>query len=479
MTQEHPPDIIFVVIDTCRADLFYDLLDDGKLPNLNKVFVKSTDYRRAISAAPWTVPAHGSLFTGLYPTDHRTSAADPNFKPPNKPLAEQLQNRGYWTAGISANPWISPSYGFDQGFNQFKTAYDLFWGGAAKADLGGLSTRTSQLRTLLGRMSLKSSAKTLGNIVYEKTLAKRSDSGAKRTTTEAIGLLKKQLNRPKFIFLNYMEPHLEYSPPEKFALDELPSGIDMDEAMDVNQDPWLYIAGEIEMSEKDFSILRALYRAEIRYLDSQIGRLVSYLESTGKFCDTCLVIAGDHGEHIGEHGLMDHQYSLSQELVHVPLSVRYPSMAEGSQVKSLVETRRICPTLCQVAGLDPNTPELEPLLNDEHESVAIAEYPEPQPTLESLKERTGGSADSIKKYDRSLHSIQIGDWKYVEGSDGDSNLYNLAVDPTENNRVQNQLMANKLRERLHEERGELSERGSRQSGIDTQTVDRLKDLGYI
>jgi len=103
------------------------------------------------------------------------------------------------------------------------------------------------------------------------------------------------------LFVNYLEPHLEYRPPEEFAEQFLPEGISYDEAMDIPQDAWRYIAGKAELSDRDFDVLRSLYRAEITYLDHRIDELKQLLETHGEWEDTVFVVTGDHSENIGDH----------------------------------------------------------------------------------------------------------------------------------------------------------------------------------
>ncbi|MGQ4557304.1 sulfatase-like hydrolase/transferase [Halobellus sp. GM3] len=476
MSDRGHPNIIFIVIDTCRAKTFYDLLDAGKLPWFKHIFDQSIDFRRATAPAPWTVPSHASLFTGLYPDDHRSSANSPNFNPPNTPLAKRLKEYGYETAGISANPWVSPNYNFDIGFDRFKTAYDFFWNGTGKDDLRKLSSRKKQFHTLLKQTSWKSIPKTVIDIIYEKTMAKRSDSGAQRITEDAINFLSSN-NSPKFLFLNYMEPHLEYDPPEKLAVEELPPDVDLQKAYSTNQNPWEYLAGNIEMDPADFEILRGLYRAEIRYLDSQIGKLFNRIEQDD-INETCFVVVGDHGENIGEHRLMDHQYSIYQTLIHVPLAIRYPKRIEPGRIEKPVETRHICETLCQLVGeQSQNRTNKSLIAPSELDDEIIAEYPDPQPSLDDLRNRVGSLGESIMDFDRALRAIRYDKWKLIEGSDGHTELYNLDVDPEESTPISNEKIQHRLRKKLHSKRGELKMTDSEGKGQEVN--DRLKDLGYL
>ncbi|GGK81231.1 sulfatase-like hydrolase/transferase [Haloarcula sebkhae] len=473
------PNIIFIVVDTCRASTFYNLLEGGKLPNFESVLDDAAIYENATAAAPWTVPSHGSMFTGLYPSRHGTSANSPNFDPPNAAIAQVLHDEGYHTVGISANPWVSPGFGFDKGFDQFKTAYDLFWGGAEIGDIRNLSSRREQILALSERVTLTSSFKTIGNIAYEKFWAKRSDSGAKKITSDALSILDNNHANAQFLFLNYMEPHLDYKPPDNLANDELPDNVELHEARHLNQNPWKYIAGQESVSPEHFEILRSLYRAEIRYLDTQIGRLLEGLSKKDILDDTCIIVAGDHGENIGDHGLMDHQYCLYQTLVHVPLAIRYPDTVTPRSVTDLVETKDIYGTLCEIANVGDGNISNSLLNEEKRDNLAISEYPEPQPSMNALEQRAGKIKDEVREYDRSLRAIRIGPWKFIEGSDGFTELYNLRKDPTETAPVDDTDQADRLRSKLTNELGELNDGTNEEASVNETTQSRLEDLGYI
>ncbi|WP_420182763.1 sulfatase [Haloarcula sp. KBTZ06] len=473
------PNIIFLVVDTCRASTFHGLLEQGKIPNFESLLDGAVLYENATAAGPWTVPSHGSMFTGLYPSQHGTSADNPKFNPPNTPIAQILREEGYHTVGISANPWISPGFNFDKGFDRFKTAYDLFWGGADLGDIRNLSSRREQFRALTDRVTMMSGAKTIGNIAYEKFWAKRFDSGAKKITSDALSILKNTADGPQFLFLNYMEPHLDYEPPDDLARDELPGDVELEEARQLNQNPWKYIAGQESMSPQHFEILRSLYRTELRYLDTQIGRLLEELKQRNVMDNTCIVIAGDHGENIGDHGLMDHQYCLYQTLVHVPLAIRYPDTIAPRNVTDPVETKEIYGALCEIANAGSEDVE-NPLLKEEDRgNQVISEYPEPQPSMDALEERAGKLDDETREYDRSLRAIRIGPWKLIEGSDGLTELYNLEEDPTETTPVCDTEQAERLHNLLVDELGELTDGMNKESNVDETTQGRLEDLGYI
>lgn len=482
MTSRTRPNIIFVVLDTCRADTFYQLLDEGRLPGIERITSNAKEYRCATAVAPWTVPSHGSMFSGLYPTDHGTSADDPYFDPPTTPLAERLRLEGYETVGLSANPWITQNFEFSAGFERFKTESELFWGGSDLSDVGRLDSQRDQVVALFKRLSLISAPKTLANATYAKFLANRKDDGAKRLTNDAIRwLASRSSDSPFFLFCNYVEPHLEYDPPSEFLREELPDEVDMKTARSVSQDQWAYVAGNEKMTEDDFEILRHLYLAEIRYLDSQLARLFERLANEDLLEDTAIILVSDHGENIGEHGLMDHQYCLYETLLHVPLVIRYPPVFEAGTASALVETHRLYETVTDLAGIEGTESRTAPSLlgNDDSSEYAIAEYTTPQPSIETLDDEYGPLGDDVWQYDRALRAIRNDRWKYIEGSDGLAELYDLHADPDESTPVENGNVQNELQDELETRRGTLHGPSTEYADIDAANREQLQDLGYL
>lgn len=472
------PNVVLLVLDTARARTVHDLLDAGRLPTLERALADARRYRRATSVAPWTVPAHASLFGGTYPADHGSSAADPGFDPPTTPLAERLRRAGYATAGLSANLWVSPSFGFDAGFDRFKTALDLFWGGTDLAGIAKIDGRAGRIAALLERTSPTDWPKSLANAVYAKWLAKRRDAGAGRLTTDAARWLR-SAPEPHFLFCNLMEAHLPYEPPEPYLSAELPAGVDPATARAIEQDQWAYLTGAIDLGEREFEILRALYRAEIRRLDDRLGRLFDAAEATER--ETALVVVADHGENVGEHGLMDHQYSLHGTLLDVPLAVRHPPAFEPGRTDALVETRSLYATVLDLAGLDPPDCVAPSLADGGAREHAIAEYTAPQPSLDELAAEYGPLGPSVRRLDRALRSIRTDRWRLIEGSDGSCRLYDRRADPDETAPVDRPAIERRLRDRLAAERGPTTGRSDEAGRSESAgaTRERLRDLGYL
>jgi arylsulfatase A-like enzyme len=400
-------------------------------------------------------------------------------------LAGLLNQAGYRTVAVSNNTWVSGEFGFDRGFDEFIATWQLFQDAVDFGDIA--QTRTGTLDRLRGVLSKfrGNPAKNLANLVYGQFFRKRHDEGAGRTNEIVDGKISEWSNDdPLFLFLNYLEPHLEYRPPRRFATEWLPDGVGIEEARRVNQDAWAYVTGAVDMSERDFEILRGLYRAELAYLDTRLRELYELFEEAGVAEETLFVVTGDHGENIGDHGLMDHQYGLQETLLRVPLVLSGPGVAEDEQVKRPVQLVDLFPTMLDLA--DVAVPDELPgrsLVGGEGppaDRPTYAEYLAPQPPISTLESRYECRRD-VGEFDRQLRTVRHEGWKYVAGSDGTEWLFDIGEDPGENSNLADE-RPEKLEHvggRLEEWVGTLPEVESGTVSMDDETRNRLEDLGYL
>ncbi|MDT3435463.1 sulfatase [Haloarcula sp. 1CSR25-25] len=485
------PNILFIILDTARGQTVLPGLKNGLMPATGRIASEGTTFRNVSTVAPWTLPSHASLFTGRYTSDHDTHRGSTHFDQAAQPLAARLQKEGYTTVGISGNIWVSPEFGFDAGFDQFSMKWDVFWGGADLSRIRAADGLGPRVRALRSELSFKNAPKTVLNAIYGRYVGNRYDDGAWLTTKRAIRWIEDyQSQSPFFFFINYLEPHLEYNPPEGYTEKFLPAGIDPADVEEVNQDQWRYIAGDETMDEDDFAVLEAMYKGELNYLDLQIAKLYAALSRKGILDETAIVLVSDHGENIGDHGLMDHQYCLYETLLNVPLVIRYPDCFDaGVTVDGLVESRDLYPTLLELAGTNPD-PAVDSVSDNSllpvngtytDREYAIAEYVRPQPSMSALEKRLGSLDEQTRRYDRVLRSIRTESWKLIEGSDGTTELYHLAEDPTETTDVSesNPEIIGRLQRILRREQGSLRRRTDDPESISEQSRERLEDLGYI
>lgn len=485
------PNVAVVVMDTTRATETVPA-DDDTTPTLARLADAGTEFTDAVATAPWTLPSHASLFTGTYPSKHGAHGANPTFEADVEPLAETLASVGYETVAVSNNTWISDEFGMDRGFDTVEKTWQL---DGAGADLGGMI----QAKTLRGKLGVLRRrlfdggrpARNLLNALYLTVATDRaSDDGAARTNDWIRAwLTDRDDDRPFFLFVNYLEPHIDYDPPRRHAEPHLPEGVSYEEATGIRQAPRAYDVGDYDLTDREFEILRGLYRGSISYLDERLGELLEILRAADAFADTLLVVTSDHGENVGEHGLFGHQYNCYNTVLRVPLVLHGGPFTGGhAAAGDLVQHVDLAPTLLDAAGVDGDGVRDQyqghSLLDEaaEPRTHAVSEYVAPQPSMAALERRFGDLPPSVRRFDRRLTAVQTTEYKLIRGSDGTEELYRIADDPAETtDRAADERSAVRLLGDVLDDWRE-SFRPAPTTGpvsMTEATEERLADLGYL
>ncbi len=336
------PNVILIVIDTARADHFSAYgYDRPTTPNIDAFARDSVLFRNAHSVAPWTLPAHMSMFTGLLPGQHGATweafskpaemsvreMVSRRFQPgdPDRMLTSRLKATGYRTWGISTNPWISPRTGFGVGFDTFMEVwrqfpdYAQFYAGLPS----GLKIDASFDRTSTGMSIVLFKHKVITNLSKE----------------------------PFFAFFNFTDTHYPYTPPDDFVYK---FGGNPDVFARISRQPGEFTELALLAGFQPFDLkeLIPFYDAELNYVDFMIGNLIDWLRARNLYDETLIIITSDHGEHLGENGRFSHQLSIEQELLSVPLIIKYPDSANADIVidNPLVSNIDIYQTIIAAVG---------------------------------------------------------------------------------------------------------------------------------
>lgn len=464
------PNVILLVLDTVRAEqlgLYGGDIDP--MPNLNSFAEKATVYERAYANAPWTLPAHASLFTGEIPSVHGCHGESP-YLDATDILPKVFADSGYATSAISNNIWISDYFGFDQGFDYFYKQWQLFREHTDLAHI--LKTGDTNLATLIQNLLSGNPLVNLVNGLYGRYMYRRQDFGASRTTDDALSLTDKT-TQPFFIFVNYMEAHAPYTLhkcSEKF----LPSDVgDPERYSEYSRQSKAYHQGKLSLSELDFQAIEGLYNGELCYLDGQLGRLFDGLDDRGLLSDSLVIIVGDHGENIGDHGLMAHRFSVHDTLLHVPMIVSYPdSWIAPDRVSTPVDFRDLYRELVMIAEGGTSALEME----DRKEPI-VAEYLDTNYTPEARDEEVTFEGTSL---DRLLVAAITKDHKYVKNDQGEKTLYQFGSSDFEKGGqiVEDMAIIDELEKYCHG----LNDRersGESKTPSSSEVERHLEDLGYL
>jgi len=209
----------------------------------------------------------------------------------------------------------------------------------------------------------------------------------------------------------------------------------------VSQDYLAYAAGKQKGTAEDFALLRALYDDDMTYLDERIGEIIAALRDRGILDNTLVIVTSDHGEELGEHGLLDHCFEIYNTMLRVPLIIRYPGEGpRGTRRAEMVQTTDLFATVLDVAGVawkrgphihSRSLASARPAVPAR--SHVVAERYVSAPWASGLMERFPRWR-GVPLW-RRLRGVQDAEFKYVWGSDGEERLFDLRDDPGETKNV--------------------------------------------
>ncbi len=407
------PDVVLVVFDTARRDRFgcYGY-DRPTTPTTDTLAREGAVVETMVANAPWTLPSHASLFTGLYPSEHGAQWRTGRKLAPRvrTTMAELLRGAGYETVCATSNGLISATTGLARGFDRYvhRSALDRGW-----------RRRYRQARRLLTG----------------------GDAGGRRLNAWLRETLP-WVRSPMFLFVNYLECHWPYAPPRRLhravggprfrPSEELRLRLTLAR----RTGPWDAIA----MADREtLAAYSSLYDGEHRNADELLDELLDLLRRSGHLRDgeTVVVVTSDHGEHIGEHGLADHQASLDDHLIRVPFVAWGPGIVPAGRIGRAYEFVDVLPSLAARLGLP--WPEGVP----EDRRTGLFGAPEGRADGVVFAEwRAWGPEDLARvrarhpRYDftplvRDLRCARDDRFKLVETGDGRRSLFDVVEDPDE------------------------------------------------
>ncbi|MDQ7006848.1 MAG: sulfatase-like hydrolase/transferase [Acidobacteriota bacterium] len=437
------PNILLISLDTLRADRM-ELYGAERetTPRLSALAGQAVVFQRAEAANNWTLPSHMTIFSGLSPRAHGVlpdMGQVRGYLHPDRQLPvsapeglrtfpQLLAEAGYRTAAVTENGWISGRFGFDRGFDLYR----------------------SDLR---------------GNL--------------ERTAAAALAELEATGERgPWFLFVHTYTPHQPYHAPDEFRLkwaDPSHVGFAWPRARVPIADYYRFRAPFFPPAPSDVLAYRDLYDGQVRWADSLVGRLVDHLESRGLLQQTVIVVTSDHGEEIFERGQFDHGDTLYEEVTHVPLLIWGPrQLPSGRRVDHPVSLVDLAATILDLAGVDAplgTSRSLRPLWEENGGQAR------PRPLF----------AEAIDLAGRPLAAVWLGDLKLIrrgEGSAARVELYDLGRDPGERHDLASRhpgkvdrLLA-LLDEHLQRSAEVRKLLGSGSGALDEETIRRLESLGY-
>ncbi|QDU66048.1 sulfatase [Engelhardtia mirabilis] len=425
-----PPSILLVVCDTLRRDALgaYGATAASATrpgtPHIDDLATRAQRFDAAFSAAPWTLPSVAAILTGRPTREHGARNAGEGkltgIDPGLPTLAGILGQAGYRTGAVVTNPYLAPSFGLGRGFDDYVHLREPGRGRKVRGD---------------------------------------------RIVDTALDWLADGDDGPTFLLVHLFDPHMGYDPPGELRPQWLADEDDPDRALNLMLRE-LWDRERSASSPPEFRArVRELYDREVAFADAQVGRLLAALEQDGR--EWIVVFTSDHGEEFWDHGGFEHGHTLYDELVRVPLIIRWPANGatpRGGPVRTdMARHIDLAPTLLAAAGVPP------PPGMAGRDLAQVASAP-----------HSGTALVTNTLYGVERRALISGGMKLIHSEDGTVALFDLVADPRERADLAEAKPA--LVEALSAELERLSS-GQRTAGapveLDSDVVEELEALGYL
>jgi arylsulfatase A-like enzyme len=398
------PNILVIVVDTLRADHLSTYgYARATSPSIDRLAQQGVLFENAISTSSWTLPSHASLVTGRYTYEHGAEKRPLDDR--YLTIAEALRARGYRTGAFSANlDYFNRTQGFARGFIHFEDYFQSL------ADM--------VLRTLYGREARKYLVPYLD---LEGVVGRKRAPDINRAV---LRWLQRNRDKPFLAFLNYFDTHDPYLAPPPYcntfatangSRDRFPRGL-----LALRTPP----TPEQVRAETD------AYDGAILYMDHCIDQLLSELRQRGLLENTFIFFTSDHGESLGEHGLLRHQNALYRELIHVPLIIVNPGVVPaGVRVAQPVSNAALAATAMDFVGAGDQVPFPQSSLAEFWRTPAgPANWPSP---IAELAQFPFARLTLRPSYYGAMKSVVSPQWHYIIHDKFGVQLYDWRNDPDE------------------------------------------------
>jgi choline-sulfatase len=381
---KRPENLIFIMMDTARADAFAAFgPGTAHTPAFDAFVPEATAFANAYNNENWTKPSVATMLSGLYPSSHDTKRDDSKLPAAVELLSQRLKAEKFATAGFIANGYISKHFGFKKGWD-----------------------------------------------AYRNYIREGAPCEAEHVYGDALAWLDEHRSERFFLYIQTIDPHVPYAVDREYTKRAFPEeytgflGADIDA-----EEARLMSTGEKKPSQNDIDWLRAVYYGEISYHDEHMGRFLDQVRAWGLMKNTLIVINNDHGEELYEYGKIGHGHSLYEHMIRSALVIRFPPLfPSGLRVDEIVEHVDLAPTILDALGLKPlgeaDGTSLLPLVHGKpHRRPYYA-------IIEFLARR---------------RAVRVGDWKLMRSTDDWLHLYNVVADPEErNDRITDSPIARRL-----------------------------------
>ncbi|MEO1979121.1 MAG: sulfatase [Fuerstiella sp.] len=464
--------VLFVAVDDLRPELGCYGNQEIRTPNFDRFAGGATTFMRAYCQAAVCAPSRASVMTGLRPDTSHVWDLRGKFRvnlPDVVTIPQHFHRHGYYTVSMGKvfHNFMPDLVSFDEPDlrpEKYMTPEMIDREPESFYHDEALNAELAQVR--LRRLAKKPKAYGDGWAYGRATESfdgpdnEFYDGAQTELAIETMRRLKEK-EQPFFLALGYYRPHLPFVAPKKYwdlydrdklsmasnpfmpkdaPVMAMNSAYELKGCYDFEHVQHPSVAG---LTEAESRLLKHGYYASVSYVDACLGKLMSGLADLGLDKNTIVVVWGDHGWKLGEHGSWCKQTNYGIDL-QVPLMIRVPGAAgRGEKCEALVELVDLYPTLCDVADIpipvDMEGTSLKPLLLDgrkEWKSAAFSQFHR-APRITPDGGRYMGFSMVTSKY----HYVQWRNWNHITGVARKeivaNELYDLQADPDENTNIAN------------------------------------------
>ena len=442
---ERRPSFVLAVLDTTRADAisaYGDVRDTS--PAIDALARTGLRYSHAYSNVNWTLPSHATLFTGLLPRQHGVRCARDTLDDGITTLAERLHDAGYETVGVSENPWLGEASRLTRGFDRF------------------------------------SLVRPFGSLQGRRVVSVRDEIGE--------WLSGRRDTRPFFLFVNLMDSH-DY--PVLEVNRYLPPGTSGEEARRTLTGAWGVVC-TLRTGDPGAALIRGLYLNGVQAADTKLAGILRQLTDGPAGGDLVTIVTSDHGEYLGEHGLLGHDTGLGHPVLHVPLIVHGLPGVAPALIDEPVQLADVMPSILAWAAVaEPDGLAGKPLparaTGAHTQRMIVAEYRDPDAceNVALVHQAFADRRSACGPEDRVLGDARVAirlPWELVTYERYPPALFDLDADPREEHDV-----AATAAETLAALRTAVdgiiaamgAPRAAQQVEIEPERLERLRALGYL
>ena len=388
--------VVFIGFDSLQAKHVSGLsYRRNTTPTLDALAKDGVLFTRAYSVASWTVPSFMSFFTSLEPSEHHVVNKFMVFdnkkqipsnlhklSPQVETMAQAFHNAGYRTGGFTGDAGVGAVFGYDSGFEKY------------------------------------TDEKTFGSF--------------QRSADHALKWLRTIGKQKFFLFFHGYDAHGQFSelPPNyrsRYLAKDYKGRYQLtpQEQRNLREDGLAY--GKVSVTADEEEAWNAWYDGKIHDADDKIGEFLAELKKMGLLEKTLIVAVSDHGTEFFEHGRMDHGFSLYDELLRVPIVIKWPHQTIGKEIPTQIRSIDLLPTIFEIVGLKTN----EKWTKQIHGKSLL-----PVITGEDRENRPVFSETDYRNYTHKRSLIDLDRWKLIVTMEtGGKELYNLSKDPEEKNNL--------------------------------------------